>query len=295
MVPNTHKITVGSDVELFVYDGFQHIPAYDLIPGTKARPFPVPDGMVQVDGMAVEFGIDPSSTRQQFSSKLASVRRTLTGMLHQHGNKITPVVLPTCLFDKKVFDAAPLAAKELGCEPDFNAYTDGEKNPRPEPGDAPVRTAGGHVHIGWTSDVDPFHPNHMQACCMLTKMLDIHLGLPSVFWDSDEKRRTLYGKAGAFRPKPYGMEYRTLSNAWLKAPALVEFVFDQTMVAFNRLMDGSVDYLNIAESVQNTINSNALSYKDKRLRAYQFLTSLKVQLPKPPQKKNISKKTERAA
>ena len=35
----------------------------------------------------------------------------------------------------------------------------------------------------------------------------------------------MYGKAGAFRPKPYGMEYRVLSNFWLTSDVHMGNVF----------------------------------------------------------------------
>ena len=73
------------------------------------------------------------------------------------------------------------------------------------------------------------------ACCTLSKELDYYLGLPSLLFDPDTSRRKMYGKAGAFRPKPYGMEYRVLSNAWLKSPELIKWVFNNTKLAFERL------------------------------------------------------------
>jgi hypothetical protein len=51
------------------------------------------------------------------------------------------------------------------------------------------------------------------------------LGLWSVIRDPDTKRRELYGKAGAFRFKPYGVEYRVLSNFWLHTPDRMEYVW----------------------------------------------------------------------
>jgi hypothetical protein len=78
----------------------------------------------------------------------------------------------------------------------------------------------------------------MIRCITLVKQLDAYLGIPSLEWDKDTLRRRLYGKAGAFRPKPYGVEYRTLSNAWLKNEMLVRYVYRQTMRAIEDLMAG---------------------------------------------------------
>jgi hypothetical protein len=70
-------------------------------------------------------------------------------------------------------------------------------------------------------------------------MLDLRLAVPSLIWDKDKKRRLLYGKAGCFRPKPYGMEYRTLSNAWLNPaiPHVRKFIFGETIRAVKDLFD----------------------------------------------------------
>jgi hypothetical protein len=47
-------------------------------------------------------------------------------------------------------------------------------------------------------------------------------------------RRELYGKAGAFRPKPYGVEYRVLSNRWLNSEALIRWVYNQSQLGMAR-------------------------------------------------------------
>ena len=51
------------------------------------------------------------------------------------------------------------------------------------------------------------------------------IGIYAQMWDGDHKRRQMYGAAGAFRPKTYGMEYRTLSNKWIFNPKIVDFVY----------------------------------------------------------------------
>jgi hypothetical protein len=61
-----------------------------------------------------------------------------------------------------------------------------------------------------------------------------------MFVDFDDRRRQLYGKAGAYRPKPYGMEYRVLSNVWLKNKSLQRWVYRNTMRAIKELQYGNL-------------------------------------------------------
>lgn len=211
--PALDGFTFGADPELFIVNAAgEYISAEGLIPGTKYEPFKVPNGAIQVDGMAAEFNIDPARTFEEFSGNIHSVIKSLKKFLPAgHTLKAHPVAT----FKKEVWDAAPDRAKELGCTPDFNAWT-GECNPPPQDPDNPTtRTAAGHIHIGWTNDADLGDNDHVNNCRDLVKQLDYYLGGWSLQMDPDNRRRRLYGKAGACRYKPYGVEYRVLSNFWV--------------------------------------------------------------------------------
>jgi hypothetical protein len=221
-----YDFKIGADPEFFVKKFGKLVSAYGLIPGSKENPHKVPKGAVQVDGMALEFNIDPAETYAQFEDHMSTVLTSITNMVPGYEIFIEPVAD----FGLEYIQAQPKEASELGCSPDFNAYTK-QANPRPA-ADTPFRTASGHVHIGWTSEpIDINDEGHLEACRALTKSLDVWLGLPSLVWDQDDRRRTLYGAAGAFRPKPYGMEYRVLSNKWIMDPLLRKTVFHNTIKA----------------------------------------------------------------
>jgi len=228
---NGYEFLIGADPEFFIERNGTPVSAFGMVPGDKKNPLPVDKGAVQVDGMALEFNISPASTFEEFDNNLDTVLAALLEMvpgykMYEH---------PVAHFGKDYIDAQPEAAKILGCEPDFNAYT---KEPNPTPNvDTPFRTASGHIHIGWTKDVDPYDPGHFEACCTLTKMLDLTLGVPSLIWDRDTERRKLYGKAGCFRPKSYGMEYRVLSNTWLTKKHLRALVYHETLAAVEELFN----------------------------------------------------------
>lgn len=230
-------ITVGADPESFLKRAGEFVSAHGLIPGTKAMPHKVENGAVQVDGMAVEFNIDPASSSEQFILHINTVMDQLRGMLE--GYELTSE--PVAHFDKAYMRAQPEEALELGCEADYDAYNEGAPNPRPN-GDNPFRTAGGHVHVGWATDVPVDDPEHVEASIMLCRELDYYLGVPSLFWDRDDMRREMYGNPGAFRPKSYGVEYRSLSNAWIKDERLMTFVFNQVQRAFHNLVEGKSFY-----------------------------------------------------
>lgn len=243
-------ILVGADPEVFVRKigkkAFHS--AHGMIEGDKKNPQKVHLGAVQVDGMALEFNIDPAKNEQEFITNITEVMRIMGEMVP--GYEMVPV--PVANFTAAHMKKQPKEAKELGCEPDFNAWLDGAANPRPN-GDVNFRTGAGHVHIGWTKDVDVNDPGHREACIMAAKQLDYYLGLGSLLYDPDTKRRTLYGAAGAFRPKPYGVEYRVLSNAWLQSEELMAWVYRMTKKGINDLFEGKAAYQNHADLVKRAM------------------------------------------
>lgn len=229
---NGYDFKIGADPEFFVKKYGKLQSAYGLVPGTKDHPYKVKKGAVQVDGMALEFNIDPASTHSQFEENMTTVMDSIISMIPGYEIFVEPVAD----FGLAYIKSQPKEASELGCSPDFNAYTK-QANPRPD-ADTPFRTASGHVHIGWTKEaVDIENEGHLEACRALTKALDLYLGVPSLFWDTDDRRRSLYGAAGAFRPKPYGMEYRVLSNKWITSPILRSLVYHNTMDAIKATFD----------------------------------------------------------
>jgi len=241
---NGNTFLLGCDPEVFVVNKKgEFVGAHGLIPGNKAEPLKVENGMVQVDGMALEFGVDPCATKREFVDRIKSVLKTLRGMLSK-GYDIS--VTPIAQFSKEEMLRAPKEALELGCDPDYNAYTC-KLNPRPSLSNPNMRSAGGHVHVGWGTGFNRLDPEFIKNCCALAVEMDYYLGVPSLSWDSDTTRRSIYGAAGALRPKTYGMEYRSLSNQWLLDEELISFVYDQTLAA-------------IRSAIENPVSSRELSF-----------------------------------
>lgn len=237
------NILVGADPEVFVrkVGKKQFQSAHGLIVGDKKNPQKVPGGAVQVDGMALEFNIDPAKNEAEFLANITGVMKIMGDMVPAY--ELVPV--PVANFTQRVMALQPKEALELGCDPDFCAWKNGEANPRPN-GNVNFRTGAGHVHIGWGDGFDTADPDHLQACIMATKQLDFYLGLGSLIYDKDAKRRTMYGAPGAFRPKPYGVEYRVLSNAWLQSEDLIGWVYRTTIKGIQDLFEGRPGYNNYA-------------------------------------------------
>lgn len=227
-------ILVGCDPEVFVKKGGVFQSAFNLIVGDKKAPQKVRNGAVQVDGMALEFNIDPARTEDEFCYYVQDVLNTMTKMVPE----FEVVAVPVAHFSEEHMKLQPAAALELGCDPDFNAWADGAVNTKPD-GNRPMRTAAGHIHIGWTKDEEIGDRLHLERCHMIVKQLDFYLGLASLAYDTDVERRGMYGCAGCYRPKSYGVEYRTLSNAWLKSEKLMRWAYRNTIAAVESVMAGN--------------------------------------------------------
>lgn len=262
VIPAKPGFKFGADPEVFITDpSGRYVSAEGLIPGTKESPHPVEMGAVQVDGMAAEFNIDPVSDFETFNTAIVTVMKQLKAFLPT-GYKLS--IVPSVEFDAEVFDSAPEHAKELGCSPDLNAWTQNLNSP-PELVERPrLRCAGGHLHIGWNEDpdFDIGSIQHFVNCCDMVKQLDWYLGAWSINQDPDTDRRSLYGKAGACRIKPYGVEYRVLSNFWLSSKTLRLATWNRMQLAINDMRNRFMPD-RYGEDVNNllvdSINSSALN------------------------------------
>ena len=251
------SLKIGADPEFFLKKNKKFISGHGLVPGTKDSPHKVKNGAIQVDGMALELNITPAKNEKEFIHNINSVLKTLRHMIPEN---IDFAFEPVARFDKKYFYKQPRCSLMLGCDPDFNAYT--EAINMPPFTNKPIRTAAGHLHLGWGAKLKPTKA-HIHTCSEITKQLDIVLGIPSLLLDNNGERRELYGKAGAFRPKPYGVEYRVLSNFWLKNEKLMEWAFIHAKIGYDLFLKGEKLFKTFGGVAINVINNNDVELAKK--------------------------------
>jgi len=219
---------LGSDPEIFLVNPQgKHIAINGYINADKINPLQIEDMPIgftlQEDNVALEYGIPPAATSKDFQEYIAAVMERSRSWLP-----------PELTFSKEsctIFEDDQLnhpMSMVFGCEPDYCAYTE-KTNPKPRPPHYGMRSAGGHIHV--ETKLDPVE---------VVKAMDIFLGVPSVLIDNGKERKKLYGKAGAYRYKPYGVEYRTLSNFWVFEPNLIDWVWTQTEKALAFVQDGKM-------------------------------------------------------
>lgn len=219
-----NKLLIGSDPEVFLQNSEGAlVSSIGKFGGTKENPrplFALGDGYaVQEDNVAVEFNIPAAGNSLALQ---ASMRKALNYLSQEASNLGLKFINVSAASFPKQELRHPMA-KVFGCDPDFNVWT-GRPNPRPKASDATLRSCGGHIHVGYTFENDEQRTEAI-------KNMDLFLGVPSVLMDDSPaaaRRRELYGKPGAHRIKPYGFEYRTLSNFWIFNPRHVAWVWRNT-------------------------------------------------------------------
>lgn len=243
--------SVGSDPEFFLRNKTgKHVTGIGTIGGTKKHPRMAKHGSVQEDGCAVELNSVPSTNMQDFIANHNLILGELEDMLKPLDLELD-LYSPSVIFEKDLLlsDQALVS----GCDPDYNAWTVSE-NEIVDLYDTPIRAAGGHLHVQFEGCAS------VQDRVDFTRVLDYQLGVPAVLVDTDSNRRTLYGKAGAHRPKFMekdgfnGIEYRTLSNFWLRSNQLMAYVYQQVEYCNKHWKDLIQDADYLGEEIQDIIN-----------------------------------------
>lgn len=259
------KITIGADPELFIINEKTKkvVSAVGKIPGEKGNPYKaddMPAGFgLETDNILAEFNIPPVTDEASFVNNIEYMKDYIDKFV----KNINPDYGILCAASKTV-DRNQLQspqAKLFGCEADYNAYTEAA-NPKPEGAKTNLRSAGFHIHIGYEN------PN-IDSSVELVKYLDLYLGVPSVIYDKDKRRRSLYGKAGCFRLTSYGVEYRVLSSAMMKDVETLQFVYRQINKALLAASRGG----NLADTdyVVRAINESDTELAQRIIKAYDVM------------------------
>lgn len=272
MKNNNVQFTFGADPELFLFDKRLNrvVSSIPILKRDKHNPIELGRGSkLYADNALVEIAFAPSNTKQDFINSLRTVFAETKKRL---GNRYT--LLPQAvhrykkseLKDRLVYiengRKKEMTAWDIGCNPNFDIYRHAANMPKPFKDG--MRTGSFHLHLGnknyKTEPNGLLVPDFSKAEAV--KLMDIFVGVSSILFDKDETapaRRKLYGKAGEFRPTPYGVEYRVLGNFALRSPELVSLVFDLTNHALSYMVKGNQNQILgkiDANRVIKTINNN---------------------------------------
>ena len=223
-------ITIGADVEFFLSNGRRELSAIGRIPGTKASPYILnTKAGLHHDNVCLEISFLPFKKWEFFNQHIIDTLKEVRAMIAP----LQLVVKASTHFTAEELDNEE--AWKFGCDPDFNAWTrDINRTTKAE--NQYLRSCGGHVHIGIKKLAE-----NMFDGPMFIKNLDATLGIYSLKYDKDRERRLLYGKAGAFRPKEYGVEYRVLSNFWVDNEEYRKKVWSFIIAAGTKYIKGDME------------------------------------------------------
>ena len=231
------KFTIGCDPEVFLLDTInkKYVPSEWFFRGyDKKNTLNFGEGFeLLCDNVMVEFNTPPAKSLEEFVHNISYAINYIDAQLPP---EFTTQVVSEAQFDNETAESCSNFL-EFGCAPDYNIYT-GKKQKVKLPGNK--RFAGGHIHLGFLDEEGNTIHLDEEATAQLVMYLDYFVGLSVNERDPNKGRNTSYGSLGNFRPKPYGLEYRTPSNNWLKNPEEIEFIYTQVQRALEAYNEKAV-------------------------------------------------------
>lgn len=244
------NVLTGSDTEAFlmVEATGEIISAEGIIKGTKHNPFNFdpadPFANTSLDNILAEHCIAPAKNLEDYLFGFEKSDKYIQSILPPG---VCMSYFPSYVVGEQYLQTSN--AKLFGCESDLCVWSR-QTNPKPSAENQNLRSAGHHIH---TSYDNPEVPVTEQ----LVKAYDLHLGMLATLLEPDNERRKLYGKAGAFRFKDYGFEYRVLSAYFASSRDLKALVYNNTMAAIDFVNNERMEELEaVGEDVQAAINNN---------------------------------------
>ena len=221
--------TVGVEREMPVYVNNVAVPAQLLIPQyTKESPLQVNGGTMHHDCSLLEFTTPPCASGGNLRDSYVrqydyvhgvllateDVRRRAADVVGESVRSIKLSSHTAATFSQVEFMNQP-ENRELGCSPSRNAY--GSRPIRPEGYADTKRFGGTHLNISTPETTSAEDRSLVMA-------VDVAFAMPHMFKCNDvydeQLRRELYGRAGEYRRKDFGIEFRVLSSNFLSTYSL---------------------------------------------------------------------------
>jgi hypothetical protein len=212
MIPDNPKM--GLDPEVFLEGAGGIVCPTNIIPSSKMVEIIDDAGGINRDGMALEFNPSPSANPLEVQNNLKHLMKIMSEAISSAGLSFSQSLGMSIVdMETSAKTTLPRDVFQLGCLPDYSAYTQKSQHVNIDARQFPERYAGGHIHL--EIGKMPF-----SSVCDLVKLFDMYAGTFSVqFGDPvwSLRRRAIYGKAGSFRwKKEKGIvEYRTPDSGWM--------------------------------------------------------------------------------
>lgn len=213
-------VAYGADPEGFFEQEGRVVGSEKLIPkkgiGTQF-------GKITRDGVQFELHPAPGSIRD-LAKNVGGLLLTAISEARDEGYSLNYSTLVEV--SKEELQSLSRECQVLGCQPSYNIYEE-----RPITVDTEAyrkRSAAGHIHVGLGDK------QLLRMREKLIPIMDIVVGNTCVLLDRDPgaaERRENYGRSGECRFPKHGVEYRTISNFWLRDPSLMLFTFGLAEIA----------------------------------------------------------------
>lgn len=258
------QINLGSDPEIFLSLGGKTIGSEKVI---AKEGLSTSGGKLIRDGVQIELNPSFSNCRQSCCYSISLCFKELSQNLRINHPNVILDFAPVVKVDKEEFKSLSAESQVFGCQPSTNIYQEDSKI-KVNPKRYMKRSGGGHLHFS------TYGGNHaaISTPSRLVPVFDAILGNTCVLIDRDKsnvERRKVYGKSGEFRAKSTErIEYRTLSNFWLKSSQLASLVMGLGRMAIH-LTEQSTDGNDYLKAIRETVSQDdivkAINHNDFEL------------------------------
>jgi len=218
--------SIGADPEFFITSSKNGkiIESNKIIPTDGLSAYVNSKSKCTIDGVQAELNPAPRSCRQGACDEYMRIFNALVTTLSK---KKANICLDSMIhLTQEELDSFSIESRTFGCAPSKNYYTGKESVISVNPSVYGYRSAGGHIHL--SGGIGRLGTCIKENYKLLVRLLDLILGNTCVMIDRDpnqKERRRVYGRAGEYRLPPHGLEYRTLSNFWIRNYQLMSMVY----------------------------------------------------------------------